>query len=515
MAAHNNRTYLIVCLILLPLAAFFSFCRPWTVSADVWETAATIRAVSDDILHPTNPLLDLPGETSPRFTPYTVFWGAMMRRTGMGLFTVVGIAGIANWLLFVTGLGRFVRRQFRSHTLPAYVLVTMLVVWGTGYAEANGYQLALFLHALPLVAIFAYGICFHALASLRAYLDSRQWPELLLYALLSIITFVTHPITAAFGFVAAVAMLLAEADFKRAILFQAVPLLALGAALLWPYFDYLLVLTKGSTEAWYECYLFSGQFKALGAAIVGIPVTLYYGLKKRHLFIVYGLAFCLLIYLMSWAVRIQIGSRFILFAAIFLHLAIASYLHEHNILRWRNLTPSLKSRGFAVVLVLILLIPALWYRAREMKWMIVHVYDPPFRLHTYDSPARPFFFLSDHLGPSDVVMADDTTGWAIPAITGAKLAAQLKGNPLISAEVSRRRDDARAFLMEELSLEERHRLLRKYHVTHILLDRSQSHKWDPSLIRDMPSLGRQEAGQGVIVLYRLRDRPFKHPDGIP
>ncbi|MBU1936469.1 hypothetical protein KKG05_03655, partial [bacterium] len=139
----NYRTYLILCLILLPVALFFSFCKPWTVTGDIWETAAAIRAVSDNVLSPSNPLLELPGNTSPRFTPFTVFWGIMMKLTGLGLFTIIGIAGVVNYVLFVTGLDCFTRKQFRDNTLPTYVLLTMLIVWGKGFSEVNAYQFTL------------------------------------------------------------------------------------------------------------------------------------------------------------------------------------------------------------------------------------------------------------------------------------------------------------------------------------------------------------------------------------
>jgi hypothetical protein len=429
-----------------------------------------------------------------------------MRLTGLSLFTIVGLAGLANYLLFVTGLARFVRRQFQDQALPAYVLLTMLIIWGTGYSEANAYQLGMFLQTLPLVAIFAYGISFHALASLRVHIDESKWPPLVIYALCSMVAFVTHPITGAFAFVAAAAMLLAESDFKRTILLQMVPLFSLGIAVLWPYFDYVQVLTRGSTEVWYKDPIFSNQIEALGPALGGIPIILYYGLKRQYLFLAFGFAFCAFIYGVCKAIDIQIGSRFILFCAIFLHLAIARYIQEQKLIKWRSLQASLQSHGLAFVLVVVLLLPALWYRAREMKWVMEGTVGPLSEFHAYESPAQPFFFLSNQLNASDVVIAEDTTGWVVPAITGAKLVAQLKGNPLINKEVRQRREETNAFFRGTLSSEERWGLLHKYHVTHILLDRMRMCEWDRSFLRDLPVLGEKKAEQGMIALYRIREK---------
>lgn len=501
-----NRVYLILCLALLPLALFFCFAKPWTVSADIWETAAAIRAISQDIVHPTNPLLALPGYTSPRFTPYTVFWGALMRWTGLSLFTIIGIAGIANFLLFVTGLARFVIRQFRDQALPAYVLLTMLIVWGTGYSEANAYSLSIFLQTLPLVSMFAYGILFHALASLRKYMDDLKWPSLAMYTLCTIIAFVTHPITGAFGFVAAAAMLLAESDSKKTMLLQIVPLFAVGIAVLWPYFDYVHVLTKGTTEIWYKDPIFSNQMEALGPALAGIPIIFYYALKRQYLFLALGFVFCAIIYGICKAIDIHIGSRFILYGAIFLHLAIARYIQEQKLIRWSGLRASIENHGLAFVLIVLLLLPALWYRAREMKWTMEGTFGSLSQFHAYQSPVQRFFFLSNYLDTSDVVLAEDTTGWVIPAITGAKLVAQLKGNPLINEDVKRRRDEANGFFENAMSLEGRREILQKYHVTQILLDRMRISKWDGSFLRDLPVLAEKSIEQRMIALYRIREK---------
>jgi hypothetical protein len=502
----ENRAYWIICVALVPFVLFFCFAQPWTVTADHWETAAAIRAISQDIVHPANPMLALPGYTSPRFTPYTVFWGAVMRWIGLNLFAIIGFAGVANYLLFVTGLARFVRRQFRDQILPAYVLLTMLMIWGTGYSEAGAYQLGVFLQTLPLIAIFAYGMSFHALASLRAYIDESKWLSLVAYLLCMTIAFVSHPITGAFGFIAAAAMLLAESGFRKMVLLQIVPLFSVGIAVLWPYFDYVHVLTKGTTEVWYKNPIFSNQIEALGPALAGIPIIFYYAMKRQYLFLASGFIFCAIIYGICKAMDIQIGSRFILYGAIFLHLAIAHYIQEQKLIKWSNLRTSVESHGLAFVLIVLMLLPALWYRAREMKWTMEGTLGSFSHLHAYQSPAQRFFFLSDYLNTSDVVLAEDSTGWVIPAITGAKLVAQLKGNPLINEDVKRRREEANGFFDNAMSLENRREILQKYHVTQILLDRTQRSKWDKSFLQDLSVLGENKVEQKMIALYRIRNQ---------
>jgi hypothetical protein len=503
VAPRVERSYIIVCLILLPLAVFFSLVRPWGQTADLWETAAAVRAVAQNFAHPQNPLLDLPGSTSPRFTPYTLFWGAVMSGSGLSVLAVMALAGISNFLLFVTGLFRFVSRITRAGILPTYMLLIMLIVWGTGYGEANGYQLRLFFETLPYVGIFAYGVTFHAVGYLRKFLDFQRPRDVAFYTLLMAIVFVTHPITAAFGFVAAVAMLMAERDWRKLVLMQGVPLLALIAALMWPYFDYWKVLTRGSGEAWFVAPLFQNQVEALGSALVGIPIVVYYALKQRHPFVVYGLVLCLVVYFMSYVFQILIGSRFLLFAVFFMHLAIAVYLYEHGMHRRRHLEGWLSSHGYLLIIVFVVFVPGMWNRAHELAKHVRRMYDPPAHFHAYVSPVRPSFFLKDQLAERNVVLADDSTAWVVPAITGAKIVSQQKGDPLITAEINVRRQSVQAFLYRPISTRERVAIIRRYRVTHILLDENRANEWNETLLRDLELVAAPQARRGNLSLYRV------------
>lgn len=495
-------SYTILCLILLAPAVFFVVVRPWGPTADFWETAAAVRAVAQDFLHPGNPLLDLPGNTSPRFTPYTLLWGAVMK-LGLDIFATMALAGLANFALFVTGLFRFLRGEFRSQTLPAYVLIVMLVVWGTGYGQANAYQLRMFLEGLPYVGFFTFGVCFHGLAYLRRHLAAKRRNDLLWYALLMAVAFVTHPITALFGFTAALAMLAAERDWRQLILLQAVPLAALAAALAWPYFDYWTVLTRGSSESWFDAPLFRNQVESLGPVLIGLPIASYFALNRRHLMVVYGFVFCAAIYLFSFALHILIGSRFLLFATFFLHLAIALYLFEHAVHRRRSTQAWLHGHGYLLIIVFMLFAPGLWYRAHEMAKHVKRFYSPPLNFHAYQSPTRDYFFLRDYLHEHDVVMADDTTGFVVPTITGAKIVSQQKGNPLITAEITLRRQAEQAFFSDSLTTRQRAAIARHYHVTHILVDEDRGSSWDESFRQSLSQMACPEARQGAIALYRV------------
>ncbi|MBL0062080.1 MAG: hypothetical protein IPP40_11540 [bacterium] len=178
----------VIWLALLPVAIAYTLPFLWG-GDDVFEMAAAIRAASENLLDPRNPMLALPGETSPRFTPYVIFWGAVMKATGTSVFTMIKVTALANFLLFATGLTRFITAQFGDKRLATILIPVMLWIWGTGYGQANAYHLWFFFFSLPYVAIFAYGMGFHALAELALYLTNGQRTHVVLFAALSTLVF--------------------------------------------------------------------------------------------------------------------------------------------------------------------------------------------------------------------------------------------------------------------------------------------------------------------------------------
>ena len=385
-----NKSYLIFCLVFLPFVVFFAFCKPWEITYDLWITAAAVRELSINFFHPSNPIIDLPGYSSPRFVPYTMIWGLFKNITHLNIFTTMGIAAVTNYFIFIVGLYRFVSKQFKNDSLPVYTFFVMLLIWGTGYGWANAYRLEMFLINLPYVGFFNFGLSLNALYYLVCYCEKNKRYDLLLYSLLSIIAFNNHTISGLFCFVAAFAVLLTNVNFKKLILLQSIPLLAFGISLFWPYFSYWDIFIKGTTEVWFKTRLFSHQSRALGLLIVGLPIIIYYALKRKYLLLLYGFLLCSFIYLFSAFRHIFIGGRFIFFIAFFLHLAMSLFLREHNMLNVKKIVESFRTNGLIMVFVFTIFIPSIMNRTEEMKLHLKRTVDKPFKIHTYDSPVKPY-----------------------------------------------------------------------------------------------------------------------------
>lgn len=503
MRAVNGLRVLYIAALLIAL--LYAIVPPWGEQADIWETAAAIQAISDSPLDPRNPLLDLPGETSPRFTPYTVVAGVVDRVFDLELFTTVGIMGIFSLLLFLTGISRVIRTLNPDPRAQLWIIPVMLLGWGHGYGEANAYHAEFFFATLPYVGAITYGICFHGLAELDRFLSAGSRWGLIGYVTLAILAFLTHPITALLLFVAAFAWAVVRVNWKTAALLQLVPFVALGAAYLWPYFDYPTLLFRGSTEAWYKVRLFDDQLTKVGPALLGIPVAVYFAMRRRYPELVIALGCSLAIYFASWTLDIQIGSRFIFYGSMFSHLCLGLFLFESGIFSKGFLKRPPLQTGIVIFILVAVLGVGSYYRVRKLdkQWSPVIEH---YQLTHGDllEPWEDIRFLRDYLDQSSVVMVEDTVGWRIPAVTQARLVAQAKGDPLIAEEVVERRADALKFFMGPLDSPDRWELLQKYHCTHILLDERHALGFDDNLKSDLSAMASMIFTRPPYRLYKVK-----------
>jgi hypothetical protein len=482
----------------LSLVLFFLLSKPWTLGLDFWETAATVRELSIHPFHPNHPLYALPGDQSARFNPYTLFWGILKRVTGMEIFSTMVIAGLVNYLIFSVGLFLFVSDKFGSRSLPLLTFVIMLWVWETGYIYANAYHLYAFLITLPYVGVFAFALTLNSLYFLNRFCTEGKKRDLLFYIVLSVVVFITHPITGLFCYATSSALLMEFKQWKRLLILQGIPLFALGCSLLWPYFSYADLFTKNAVTSAVQSPLFHNQISALGFALLGIPIMIFYAWKKQHSFILYGFLLCAIIYGFSFFADIPIGSRFILYSTFFLHLSLALFVQNAVIL---NSQHSLRFPKFLFVLIFILIIPGI-YRVREMAQQII--FDQGSGIHGR-SPIQPYLFLIGQLTDGNIVLAADwREGFPIPAITGARIVEPRNSFTLLmQQESAQRKANAQSFFLSPLSHEKRISMIRKYMITHILINLKDQTKWDPSFREDLTSIATEAGRNGSIILYKI------------
>ncbi len=487
--------YWTACACLLVLGVLYTTALPWTEYADMWEQVAAIRALAGNLLHPDNPLLELPGDTSPRFTPYTLFWGAVAASSGANVHVLIVLMAIGNLLLFVTGLYRLIRWRYHQTVLALILLGVMLTCWGRGWSQSNAYSLFAFFYTLPFLSTFAYGLAFHALASLQEFLEVRRMHCLLSYGALSLICFVSHPITAAFELWASVALLAADKKFRYIPLEMIIWVACIAAAVAWPYFDYWHVLTRGSTETWFSASGESNSWVRLGPALIGIPAALWLAIRKNMSFTLIGFLGCAGVYFASQALNIAIGYRFLLYTAVFLHLALAILFAEEWAHR-RHLTA-------IMALLAVLLLWAAPYRWRDVNVMARHLFAAT-SSRTSEAGITSQLERLDRQHPlhrGEVVLAEPEYGLIVPALTDAKVVAHIHGNPLLVIPLASRCANVDTFLHYSVTREWRQEMLERYGIDHILLNSDSLRTQRGNLDRDLPRLATLCGQSGDFILY--------------
>ncbi len=499
-----DKHYLIVTFMLLLAVVFISFNKPWPFTDDIWETGAAIKEISIHPIHPSNPLIMLPGNTSPRFVPYTVFWGIIQRITGLDIFTLLGIIAIVNYFIFIRGLYLFVSTKFKDKLLPLYTLLVVLIVWGTGF-DWNEFKLSSFLNSQAVTGYFALALGLNALFYLLKYIEQKRINYLVIYFILSVIIFISHPITSIFLFVLAFSIILESNNFKELFILQIVPIVAFAISLLWPYFSYWDVFTKGTSGHWFRTPLYSNQISSLGFALIGIiPIILYY-FKKRYKFLFYSMSICFAIYTISYFLNIDIGGRFLIYSVFIMHLGLSLYLKEIDLFSFKTIRSSLKNQGIRIIIIFLFLIYPVRLRMVEIESYAKNVFDLPFKFHSYDSPVKPYLFLKKYLTSSDVVMTEIMPSWPIPMAIGAKIVPLAHYDPLIINESEMRAKAVYKFIRANLELNERKQILLKYKVTHILVDEENRNFYDSSFVNQLDSLGTFLVEKNHLTLYKVKD----------
>ncbi|WEH37471.1 hypothetical protein PZB75_10285 [Streptomyces sp. AM 4-1-1] len=216
---------------------------------DFGQHAAVVERLSADLLHPSHPMADLPGDGSPYYSPYAVFQGLVARATGLAGRSVVLLSGPVNLIVLLTGIGRFTRLLSPSRWAPVLALAAMVLLWGTERMWWSGsLGLMSMTGNLPYPSTFAIGLAFHVWAwtGHAARLSSpgggiaTGWVDHAGIGVLLGLVLLIHPISSVGAVVGVVALVVGwQRDWTRRVVARwaltgAVAVVVAGT---WPYFD--------------------------------------------------------------------------------------------------------------------------------------------------------------------------------------------------------------------------------------------------------------------------------------
>jgi len=396
----------------------------------------------------------LPGDASPRFTPYTLLWGLFMRYSGLSLASILLLAACVNVTLWVSGLYRLAIRLCPAQPLlPLVVLLSMLFVWGVGYDWTNAYHMYMFVFTAPYRGTFVFALCLHALAAL-----AKKTPNIPLYACLSILGFVCHPVVGTFAFIGGWGLAWKSFDWKAFSLLQGVPVCALVIALIWPYFSYTEVFFSGTTKVWFQSDLYTNLLPALGPICLVAMPAIRYIYTQKDAFLIGGLSIGVLGYIIGYVAGIAIGGRYLFWCTFLLHLAFAQWLLS---LPKTLPTYSLIQKTIAIVGLCIIVGGSLYFRGKELRRFLQPNTVQQAYLHTIRNA------IAQSIGENAIVLAEPAHAWALPALTNCRVLTAISPSPLRIEEVLQQNEYVVRFLNDDIPMQERIQYLNTQQVTHI------------------------------------------------
>ncbi|WP_212526824.1 hypothetical protein [Actinospica durhamensis] len=112
--------------------------RPMPWGDDLTLHIAVLRRLLANPLHPGNPVVQM-GGGSAYYSPYTVLLALLGKPFGLGPIALYRFAMLANGLLLMSGLYRFIRTLSQARWAPPLALIGMLLWWGTTAITFSGY----------------------------------------------------------------------------------------------------------------------------------------------------------------------------------------------------------------------------------------------------------------------------------------------------------------------------------------------------------------------------------------
>lgn len=487
--------------------------------ADYWEHAAALRALLDDVWQPTNPHLVSPA-SSPRFVPPFILSALLARACGLDALGAMGVASCLNMLLLFGGIFLFFRCYFRDPRASLYGLIVMFASWLDAWSFSNVYQLKIFFSVVSYPSTAALGLSLLGFAlTLRALRRAAGVPWLIAIVVCWAVVMITHPLTAMLGFTGAMLLALTEPGVRSLLRARVAGAILAGAllSLLWPYFSLLDVLRGGGHEQvsaiareltgqgdgepagrLHEFYRERALVRALGAALLGLPICLFLMVRRRHWFISLGAIAMLLPFIVNAYAPLPLGHRFILLAVFFLQTALVWLL-----LKLSRGAP--EAWAFATVgyrgwlsgaVVAASLLGQLHFNVQAARGHIAYVER---RMRSEQSTnVRYARRVGELLDGKGVVLADARNSWPLPTF-GPKVLVLLHGNPLLTDEAQRNAAVA-SFFRPSSPDRVRLEVLERWGVTHVLARRAAAQRIAGFLAR----YGHRQALPGGYVLYTVR-----------
>jgi hypothetical protein len=246
------------------------------IAADFGQHAAAVERIRANWLHPTNPLIDVPGAGSPYYTPYTLVLGLVAKATGLPGWELLKGCGPLNLAVLLTGIAAFTHTLSSRRWAPVAALAAYLLLWGPAHMEWSGFLgLQSMVRGISYPSTLAVGLTFHLWALTSRFARRGPGPGPWAYAglgLLAGLVMLVHPFTAMGAAIGMGALVAARQrrwtrSSGRWALTGAV---AFAVTAWWPYFSVFSLIGDPTTDAAHRP-LYHDLWGWYGLALAGLP----------------------------------------------------------------------------------------------------------------------------------------------------------------------------------------------------------------------------------------------------
>ena len=448
---------------------------------DYWEHTACIKEMSKNLLEPSNPFLQLEGSTTLRYTPYIFLLALTMEMTGWDLGIIIPSVSMLSFLFFLLGIYLFCKEYFRDGEQPLYTLITLLFLWGEPFNFSSEYNLRFLSYTLFYPSQVTCGLSFIGWYYFLRFVRYNATPDYWKYLVLAIFIFTAHSLTGTCFLLGIFLLTLTEGPkrIRNSGLYLLSVAVVLMITIMWPYYPFLKALQNTVSTPWAEetrGYLYATRnIYKMGPAVLGFPVILFMLVKRKYHFISYGFLLCTAIYVLTYKPKIYLGERYIFYIIVFLHLALAWYLKTLRVLSFaamKDTLINLSEKNIHTLIFAAIVMLGISYQLAKLGFEQMG-YTIDFRprpiVQRYENPLDNYKALIGKIKRGDIVLSDPLTSWLIPTVTDAKIVALYHDNPLVP-DNAQRVEHSLAFYGTTTDSEKRRLILKKYNVTHVLLN---------------------------------------------
>jgi len=486
----NKYSFLLVATALFIFESFAILKGNW--QSDFWDHSSAIKALSENLLHPSHPYLKL-NTPHPFFSPYSVAVAAFAKAAHLNSIQALTCMAFFNLVLFLFSFYRFCQSLFKEKAslIAALGLIFALFLWGNGPYGWSGFYHFMVLHSvLPYPSTFAISLTFLTLSILinnfkLAYFDRPTiW-----IILLSTIVFITHPNTGILLFILIIGLNFSLSGYTFKFTFLRSFLLIVTTILLsffWPYFnmpDVLFSYNEEFNTSWERLY--HGERRIAWPFLALIPGIFFAPKNKITYFFFVSVAIMVVLFVAGYFLKMYGFSRLIsgimMFTQILIAYLIVTFFFHKNVKR--------------ILYIFFVSFCFLFCLLLNRKLIIETFYIPTG--HFY----KGYEFLREKINPDDLVLSDLGSSLGIPSFNGKVIST---GKPVYWIKDSKeRREAVKAFFTKENPDSLRKIIIDKYNPDYILLDSTRL-DLKPSTIQWIRSLGETIYKKKQLELIRIK-----------